>query len=176
MKEKSQNFSFPHVLLFQIIALEYNDFCDRHTHLLLYMNHRNGVHPEYPPDHHQKIQATVSVQVYLKMARNRHRNQVHFHFSKILVQFEFERVSSQRPAVVQRSSLLLPFRYKLKVMDQNLKPFSGEKPNKCNQCDSAFSRAGHLRTHLKTHSGEKSNKCNQCNFASSQAGDLRTHL
>ena len=27
-----------------------------------------------------------------------------------------------------------------------------------------------------THSGEKVNKCNQCNFASSQAGNLRTHL
>ena len=50
------------------------------------------------------------------------------------------------------------------------------KPNKCNQCDYASSRAGDLRTHLKTHSGEKSNKCDQCDFASSRAGHLRTHL
>ena len=41
---------------------------------------------------------------------------------------------------------------------------SGEKPNKCNQCDYASYRAGDLRTHLKTHSGEKSNKCSQCDF------------
>ena len=26
------------------------------------------------------------------------------------------------------------------------------------------------------HSGEKSNKCNQCEFASSRAGNLRTHM
>ena len=52
---------------------------------------------------------------------------------------------------------------------------SGEKSNKCNQCDFVSSYASALRTHLKTHSGEKSNKCNQCDFASSQAGYLRRH-
>ena len=36
-------------------------------------------------------------------------------------------------------------------------PHSGDKLNKCNQCDYAFSQAGHLRIHFKTHSGEKSN-------------------
>ena len=40
----------------------------------------------------------------------------------------------------------------------------------------ASSRAGHLRAHLKTYSGEKSNKCNQCDYATSQTGNLRTHL
>ena len=73
----------------------------------------------------------------------------------------------------------------------HLKMHSGEKSNKCNQCDYASSQAGHLRshlkthsdyassrtgnlkTHLKTHSGEKSNKCNQCDFRSSEAGNLR---
>ena len=58
----------------------------------------------------------------------------------------------------------------------HLRTHSGEKPNKCNQCDFASIQAGDLRTHLKTHSGEKSNKCNQCDFASSRAGNLRTHL
>ena len=58
----------------------------------------------------------------------------------------------------------------------HLKMHSGEKSNKCNQCDYASSRVGHLRTHLKAHSGEKLNKCNQCNYASSGAGNLRTHL
>ena len=40
----------------------------------------------------------------------------------------------------------------------------------------ASSRAGHLRAHLKTYSGEKSNKCNQCNFASTWPADLRIHF
>ena len=38
---------------------------------------------------------------------------------------------------------------------------TGEKSNKCNQCDYASSRADSLRAHLKTHSGKKSNKCSQ---------------
>ena len=38
------------------------------------------------------------------------------------------------------------------------------------QCDYAISRAENFRTHLKNHSGEKSNKCNQCDFASSRGG------
>ena len=51
-----------------------------------------------------------------------------------------------------------------------------EKSNKCNQCDSTFSQASHLRTHLRTHSGEKSNKCNQCDYESAYAQVLRDHL
>ena len=53
---------------------------------------------------------------------------------------------------------------------------TGEKSNKCNQCDFASAQAGNLRRHLKTHSGEKPNKCSQSDCATSQAGNLRTHL
>ena len=52
---------------------------------------------------------------------------------------------------------------------------SGEKLNKCNQCDYASSRADVLRTLLKAHNGEKSNKCNQCDFAPSLRTRLKTH-
>ena len=38
---------------------------------------------------------------------------------------------------------------------RHLKTHSGEKSNKCNQCDYVCSQAGHLSQHLKTHSGEK---------------------
>ena len=61
-------------------------------------------------------------------------------------------------------------------LKKHLKIHSGEKPNKCNQCDYASSYASHLRTHLKTHSGEKTNKCSQCDYASSQLCNLRRHM
>ena len=53
---------------------------------------------------------------------------------------------------------------------------SGEKSNKCKQCNYASSDLGNLRTHLKMHSREKYEKCNQCDYASSRAGNLRIHL
>ena len=62
------------------------------------------------------------------------------------------------------------------ALRRHLIKHSGEKPNRCNQCDYASSGAGNLRTHLKTHSGEKPNKCNQCDYASSYASALRRHL
>ena len=63
------------------------------------------------------------------------------------------------------------------VMDQNLKTHSGEKSNKCNQCDFASSQAANLRRHLKMHSGEKSaNKCNQCDFVTAWPQALKNHL
>ena len=80
----------------------------------------------------------------------------------------------------ERAKLMQPMRLYVhsdpSTLRTHLKRNSGEKSNKCNQCDFASSRAGDLRRHLKTHIGEKSNKCNQCDFASTQAGDLRRHL
>ena len=83
-------------------------------------------------------------------------------------------------------------------MRRHLRTHSGDKSNKCNQCDYATSCVDVLRTHLNTHCGEKQmqpmrlcilsgrpfknaqwrkvKKCNQCDFASSRAGNLRTHL
>ena len=53
------------------------------------------------------------------------------------------------------------------LKDANGKIHSGEKTNKCNQCNYASSQAGTLRVHLQTHSGEKPNKCSQCDYAPS---------
>ena len=59
---------------------------------------------------------------------------------------------------------------------ESVQGITSKRPNKCNQCEYASSKASNLRRHLEMHSGEKQNKCNQCDFASSQAGNLRTHL
>ena len=58
---------------------------------------------------------------------------------------------------------------------RHLKTHSGEKPNKCNQCDFASSQAGDLRRHLKMHRGEKPNNCNWCGYAFSVPDNLRRH-
>ena len=62
------------------------------------------------------------------------------------------------------------------TLRKHLKMHTGEKNKRCNQCDYASYNSGNLMTHLKTHSGEKQNKCNQCNYASSEAGNLSAHL
>ena len=81
---------------------------------------------------------------------------------------------------VGKAKLMQPMRLYVysdpSTLRTHLKRYSGEKSNKCNQCDFASSRAGDLRRHLKTNLGEKSNKCNQCDFASTQAGNLKWHL
>ena len=57
-----------------------------------------------------------------------------------------------------------------------LKAHTGEKSNKCNQCDFVSSHTSTLWIYLKMHSGEKSNICSQCDFVSSHAGNLRKHV
>ena len=64
-----------------------------------------------------------------------------------------------------------------------MKTHSGEKSNKCIQCDYVSSRAGDLRKHLKTHSGEKSlihsrkisKNCEKRDNVPIQAGSLKTN-
>ena len=43
----------------------------------------------------------------------------------------------------------------MQPLEGTLKIHSGEKSNKCNQCDFTSSETGNLRAHFKTHSAEK---------------------
>ena len=53
---------------------------------------------------------------------------------------------------------------------------SGDRSNKCIQCDFSSVHARALRIHMKIHTLGKINQCNQCDFATVQAGNLRRHL
>ena len=54
---------------------------------------------------------------------------------------------------------------------------NGEKDHKCDSCEKAFSRAGHLKIHINAvHNGQKDHKCDICGKAFSQAGDLNRHI
>ena len=59
---------------------------------------------------------------------------------------------------------------------RHLKTHSGEKSNKCQQCDFVFCNKSALSKHLKTHSGTKSNKCDQCEYSSHGTADLMKHM
>ena len=57
------------------------------------------------------------------------------------------------------------------VMDQNVKQHeSGKSKADINIVMREMDNADDLRTHLQMHGGEKPNKCNQCDYASSRAG------
>ena len=58
------------------------------------------------------------------------------------------------------------FLFLLQTVFPNLLKCSGEKSNKCSQCDYACYDKSALRSQLKTHSGDSPNKCNQCDYAS----------
>ena len=58
----------------------------------------------------------------------------------------------------------------------HLKIHTGEKSNKCHQCDFTTIQTGNLKRQLKIHTGEKLNKCNQCDYECSQTLTLMTHL
>ena len=60
--------------------------------------------------------------------------------------------------------------------EDHLKTHSGEKLNKCDQCEYASYHAHGLKVHMVTHSREKPHKCSQCEYTTSLLTSLRRHM
>ena len=53
---------------------------------------------------------------------------------------------------------------------------TGERPYKCEVCESEFKRRGTLKNHMRMHTGEKPYKCDVCHSYFTQSKNLKAHM
>ena len=61
-------------------------------------------------------------------------------------------------------------------LERHVRVHNGEKPFKCDVCQSQFLLSHHLKNHMRLHTGEKPFKCLLCGGEYSQYGNLQCHM
>ncbi|KAJ8705082.1 hypothetical protein PYW08_012402 [Mythimna loreyi] len=65
---------------------------------------------------------------------------------------------------------------KKRNVTKRIRAHAGEKPYKCDVCQSCFVRKDHFKNHIRTHTREKPYKCEECQRSFSQKVHLTYHI
>ena len=63
----------------------------------------------------------------------------------------------------------------LSGLREHIMKHTGEKPYKCNQCNYSSKHSTHVKYHNRTHSGEHPHRCTMCEYSCKISSSLKVH-